>query len=131
MRKMSHRRRRKLRKLASRVAIAPAVITFAAVITNFAYTAYQKSTCYEDNTYNLFGWAMPTVAVDSDGCYALILASDKKMKRDAELAMLAIAVLLGASVLQSRAHRRTKHGAVSSGGGVCRNGHLHHTLACF
>jgi len=74
---------------------------------------------------------MPTVAVDSDGCYALILASDKKMQRDAGLAMLAIAVLLGASVLQSRAHRRTKHGAVSSGGGVCRNGHLHHTLACF
>ena len=39
---------------------------------------------------------MPTVAVDSDGCYALILATDKKMQRDAGLAMLAIAVLLGA-----------------------------------
>ena len=39
---------------------------------------------------------MPTAAVDSDGCYALILASDKKMQRNAGLAMLAIAVLLGA-----------------------------------
>lgn len=79
-----------------------------AAAADFTYFAYRSSDCFVDNPDPLTQESTPRAAVPSGDCQVEIARRDTHMRRDALAVLLAVAVLIGASVTLSDAHRRTK-----------------------
>jgi hypothetical protein len=100
-RRSFHVRYRKL-ILAGRILIVAAIAVGALAISQFAYNAFNTANCY-DNSAGVLGDSK--VAVDTPECRTVLSNSDDRMRVDASVAMLAVALVLSSVVCYRKARR--------------------------
>jgi hypothetical protein len=94
-------------KLGARIALVVAVIACAWAIFDFSYNAYQTRNCFTSASDD-DGLPQPRTAVDSDFCREAIASRDSRQRLDAGVIASGILLLIGAVVLSSDVHRKTK-----------------------
>ena len=101
-RRSFHRRYRKL-ILAGRILLGTAIVVGAFAISHFAYNALINADCYSATTDDDSGEVR--VTVKSPECHGVLVGSDDRMRLDASVAMLGVALVLSSVVCYRRARR--------------------------
>ncbi len=104
----SHHREHLLTRPAARVVVVLAALIFAGAVVHFAVTAYESRNCFTPSTDAVTGEPQRQQPIDSDDCRLVLSRSEDRQRTDATIAVLAIAVVIGAAVRLSKASRRTR-----------------------
>jgi hypothetical protein len=94
-------------KIAARIGLALALVVGVLAISDFAYNAYKIADCYTDEGTDQWGHSTPPKPKTGE-CYAEILLRDEHLRLDATAAVVAVALLIGSTVMfrKTRRHRR-------------------------
>jgi hypothetical protein len=85
-----------------------AIVMCLAAAADFTYSAFRSSDCFAPGQNSEDGLSEPRDAITSPECAAEIARRDTHFQVDAAIALLGLAILAGATVRRSDAHRRTK-----------------------
>lgn len=85
-----------------------AAVTFGGAILHFSYTAYESGQCYTADGDSFSPETQPRIPIDSDDCRAILARTEQYQRTDATIAVLAVILIIGASVRLSKASHRTK-----------------------
>ncbi|HEY4899217.1 MAG TPA: hypothetical protein VIH91_00210 [Terriglobales bacterium] len=101
-----HKTRRR-KRIALRVVFILALIVCGLAVSDFAYNAYRRTDCLTGGEFDQSGIKIPA-PVPSDVCIAELADRDERLRLDATIAAVAVAFLLGSTVLSRRmkSHRR-------------------------
>ena len=101
-RRSFHRRYHKLRR-AGRILMGAALAVGLFAIPHFVYNAFNMASCYDDTADGLGNERK--VMVDTAECRASVAESDDRMRLDAGLAMVGVALILSSVLCYRRARR--------------------------
>jgi hypothetical protein len=85
-----------------------AILVMLAAVSDFAYSAYRAKDCFVPNPDPLAPSISPQVGLESGDCRAQIARRDMHMRGDGLAALVAIVLLVHASVTLSNARRSTR-----------------------
>lgn len=98
---------RQRKKIAAQIVLILALVIGLLAISDFVYNAYIRADCYTAEQTDEWGNTTPAMP-KSEACYAEISRRDELLRMDAAAAMVAVAVVLGATIVSRglRKHRR-------------------------
>ena len=108
MGRVSRRKHRSLRKIAARIVQVLAILLCVAAAADFVYNASLATDCFTDNIDQFAQGEKTRVGVDSEDCRVKIMRRDNHLRVDALAALLSVGLAIGATVVLSSAHRRTR-----------------------
>ena len=103
-----HHRRHLWENAAARTLLAVGILLCGAAVADFAYQAHQTSGCFVAASGPSQQGSPPRAAVGSEECRIAIPRRNAHLFADCVSMLLGVAVLIGAAVDLSHAHRRTK-----------------------
>jgi predicted nucleic acid-binding Zn ribbon protein len=103
-----HHRPHLLTRPAARVVVVLAAVIFTGAAVHFAVTAYEARDCFTTASDVSSGEPQRRQPVESDDCRQVLSRSEDRQRTDATIAILAVAVGIGAAVRLSKASRRTR-----------------------
>ena len=103
-----HHRHNRLARRVARIVRLLAIVIVAAGVADFILSAFRSSQCFTDMPDPQAQGVTTRVAVESEECRVEIARRDSHSRVDALAVLLAVALLVGAGVELSNAHRRTR-----------------------